>query len=139
MSSGVVEQRVGSSWAVCRGAGRGYGYVAISRFRSRAGCYLFGRIRCTDFLPVGEPRDTEVLERGYLSVNSSDSEADVRALEERYREERRGRGRGGEESGRGGVWAQCREQQAGERGKRLGTLARTRSRKRRSRFAARSH
>ena len=110
MSSGVVEQRVGSSWAVCRGAGRGYGYVAISRFRSRAGCYLFGRIRRTDFLPVGGPRDTEELERSYLSVDSSESEADIRALEERCREERRGSGRGGEESGRGGVVARCRRE-----------------------------
>ena len=38
------------------------------------GCYLYGRIRRTDFLPVGEERDDEVLERGYYSVDSSDDE-----------------------------------------------------------------
>ncbi len=45
-------------------AGRGYGYVAVSRFKSRAGCRLYGRLRVTDFLPVGEPKESEVLERG---------------------------------------------------------------------------
>ena len=34
-------------------AGRGYGYVAVSRFRSRRGCHLYGKLRRTDFLPVG--------------------------------------------------------------------------------------
>ena len=54
--------------------GRGYGYVAVSRFSSRLGCHLYGRIRRTDFLPVGEDRDDEVLEREYDSVDSSDDE-----------------------------------------------------------------
>ena len=35
-------------------AGRGYGYVAVSRFRRRSGCYLYGRLRRADFLPIGE-------------------------------------------------------------------------------------
>ena len=34
--------------------GRGYGYVAVSRFKRRAGVYLYGKLRRTDFLPVGE-------------------------------------------------------------------------------------
>ena len=52
-------------------AGRGYGYVGVSRFRSRAGCYIFGKLRRTDFLPVGEPNPAvEVLER------EADSESD---------------------------------------------------------------
>ena len=34
-------------------AGLGYAYVAISRFRSRAGCHLFGSLRSSDFQPVG--------------------------------------------------------------------------------------
>ena len=55
-------------------SGRGYGYVAVSRFSSRLGCHLYGRIRRTDFLPVGEDRDDEVLEREYDSVDSSDDE-----------------------------------------------------------------
>ena len=31
---------------------RGYGYVAASRFRSREGVFLFGKIRVTDWRPV---------------------------------------------------------------------------------------
>lgn len=48
--------------------------MAVSRFSSRLGCHLYGRIRRTDFLPVGEDRDDEVLEREYDSVDSSDDE-----------------------------------------------------------------
>ena len=33
---------------------RGYAYVAVSRFRTRAGVYHFGRYRRSDWLPVGE-------------------------------------------------------------------------------------
>ena len=54
-------------------AGRGYGYVAVSRFRRRNGVYLYGKLRRTDFLPGGEPTADEVLERGYDSA-STDSE-----------------------------------------------------------------
>ena len=62
-SSGVVWSR----WP----SGRGYGYVAISRFSSRLGCHLYGRIRRTDFLPVGEDRDDEVLEREIVSAKAA--------------------------------------------------------------------
>ena len=55
-------------------AGRGYGYVAVSRFKSRAGVYLYGKLRRTDFLPVGEEKEDEVLERGYSSANTSEDE-----------------------------------------------------------------
>ena len=55
-------------------AGRGYAYVAISRFRSRAGCHLYGKLRQSDFLPVGIDRDDEVWERGEDSMNSDSSE-----------------------------------------------------------------
>ena len=55
-------------------AGRGYGYVGVSRFRSRSGCYLYGKVRRGDFLPVGPGREGEVLERGYDSVSSSESD-----------------------------------------------------------------
>ena len=55
-------------------AGRGYGYVAVSRFQSREGCYLYGKLRRSDFLPVGEEREDEVLERGYLSLSSDDDQ-----------------------------------------------------------------
>ena len=50
-----------------RAAGRGYGYVAVSRFKSREGCFLYGKLRQTDFLPVGEDMESEILERGVLS------------------------------------------------------------------------
>ena len=55
-------------------AGRGYGYVAVSRFKSRAGVYLYGKLRRTDFLPVGEEKEDEVLERGWSSANTSEDE-----------------------------------------------------------------
>ena len=57
-----------------RVAARGYGYVAASRFKSRYGCHLYGKLRRTDFLPVGEDKEDEVLERGYSSVSSQGSD-----------------------------------------------------------------
>ena len=58
-----------------RVAGRGYGYVGVSRFRSRGGVYLYGHMRRTDFLPVGGAGDeTEVLERGYESLSDEDED-----------------------------------------------------------------
>lgn len=61
-------------------AGRGYGYVAVSRFTTRTGCYLFGKLRVTDFLPVGPDRDDEVFDRGALSEDTaSDEEGRVAA------------------------------------------------------------
>ena len=56
-------------------AARGYGYVAVSRFRSRGGCHLYGKLRRTDFLPVGEEKEDEVVEREYLSASSDSSDA----------------------------------------------------------------
>ena len=47
--------------------------MAVSRFVSRKGCYLYGKLRRTDFLPVGEEREDEVLERGWDSETSSDN------------------------------------------------------------------
>ena len=40
-------------------AARGYGYVAASRFKSRSGCFLYGKLRRTDFLPVGQEKEQE--------------------------------------------------------------------------------
>ena len=48
--------------------------MGVSRFRTRKGVYLYGRLRRTDFLPVGDEQEEEVLERGYGSVSSEDSE-----------------------------------------------------------------
>ena len=55
-------------------ATRGYGYVACSRFKSREGCYVFGKLRRSDFLPAGREKAGEILERGYDSVSSSADE-----------------------------------------------------------------
>ena len=57
-----------------RVASRGYAYVACSRFKSRSGLFLYGTLRVSDFLPVGEPQEGEITERGYLSLDSDDSE-----------------------------------------------------------------
>ena len=57
-----------------RPAARGYGYVGASRFKTRDGCYIFGKVRQTDFLPVGDGADAEVLLRGYYSVDSDDED-----------------------------------------------------------------
>ena len=55
-------------------AGRGYGYVGTSRFKNRAGVHVFGRLRRTDFLPVGEEKEADVLERGIDSESSDGSD-----------------------------------------------------------------
>ena len=49
---------------------RGYAYVGVSRFRSASGVYHFGRIRRTDWLPVGPFVDGQQLERGQESKES---------------------------------------------------------------------
>ena len=52
----------------------GYGYVAASRFKTRSGCYLYGKLRTSDFLPVGPDLESEHLERGYESESSGASD-----------------------------------------------------------------
>ena len=47
-----------------RPAARGYGYVACSRFKTRSGCYLYGKLRRSDFLPVGPELDFGIITRG---------------------------------------------------------------------------
>ena len=55
---------------------RGYGYVGASRFRSRNGLFLYGRIRQSDWIPVGPKKDEWVLRRGMASMSSeSDQES----------------------------------------------------------------
>ena len=39
---------------------------------SRKDCHIYGKLRRSDFLPVGEEREDEVLERGYDSESSGD-------------------------------------------------------------------
>ena len=59
-----------------RGAARVYAYVACSRFESRVGCHLYGKMRRSDFLPVGEDLEHQVLTRAEDSDSglSADSE-----------------------------------------------------------------
>ena len=47
----------------------GYGYVGASRFQSRSGCYLYGKIRRTDWVPVHPARESADydLTRGEMS------------------------------------------------------------------------
>ena len=59
---------------------RGYGYVAASRFKSKEGLFHYGKIRRTDWLPVGEGDAEEQLERGYDSWEED-------AFEREYKEE----------------------------------------------------
>ena len=86
-----------------KAAARGYGYVAVSRFKSRAGCYLYGKLRRSDFLPVGKEKDDEALERGYDSVSSEDEEG--RGLE--YAFEDRSDASSESDAGAEGVLERC--------------------------------
>jgi hypothetical protein len=60
---------------------RGYAYVAVSRFRSRAGVFHFGRYRRTDWLPVGGV-STEQTARGLDSMSSDSFEGPESSDEE---------------------------------------------------------
>jgi hypothetical protein len=60
---------------------RGYAYVAVSRFRSRAGVFHFGRYRRTDWLPVGGVC-TEQTSRGLDSMSSDSFEGPESSDEE---------------------------------------------------------
>ena len=54
---------------------RGYGYVGASRAKSKAGLFLYGRLRRSDWLPVGPGAIGEQEERS-LESKSSDSESE---------------------------------------------------------------
>ena len=64
----------------CYPAELGYGYVAASRFKTKNGIYLYGKVRRTDWIPVHRPADAGAfqLRRSELSDGdySSDEEAD---------------------------------------------------------------
>jgi hypothetical protein len=53
-------------------APRGFGYVGASRARSSEGLFYFGKIRRTDWLPVGGTSIDEQVERGHDSADSSE-------------------------------------------------------------------
>jgi hypothetical protein len=61
-----------------RAAPRGYGYVAASRFRTREGCFLYGKLRRTDFLPVDGEDEDEILERGIESQSEDEEDAGIK-------------------------------------------------------------
>ena len=52
---------------------RGYAYVGVSRFRSKSGLFLFGKLRRSDFLPVGGQGGEEQVARG---IASQDTDSD---------------------------------------------------------------
>ena len=57
---------------------RGYGYVGASRFKSMSGIYLFGKMRCTDWIPVRPiaDHDMDATVRGEESMSDYDSADD---------------------------------------------------------------
>ena len=67
-------------------AERGYGYVAASRFKSKKGIYLFGKVRRTDWLPVRESKyamQQDQLDRSEESASDYDSD-DEEAMARAY-------------------------------------------------------
>ncbi len=55
---------------------RGFAYVALSRTRRSEGCFHFGRIRRTDWLPAVGDRAEEHTERSVLAGLSAEEDAD---------------------------------------------------------------
>ena len=62
---------------------RGYAYVGASRFRTKAGLYLYGKVRRTDWLPVDGSGD-EQLVRSVDSESDNEFDAIDRELDELY-------------------------------------------------------
>ena len=73
----------------------------MSRFCSRSGVYLYDKLRRTDFLPVGDEKPDEVLERGYDSESSDDENG--KGLEYAFAEDTADEDEDEEQSGRMGV------------------------------------
>ena len=67
----------------CYPADRGYGYVGASRFRTKAGVFLYGKVRRTDWLPVDGSGD-EQLFRSADSASEDENDEYDRELEENY-------------------------------------------------------
>ena len=55
---------------------RGYGYVGASRARTKAGLYHYGRVRRSDWLPVGGDDAQEQTMRGVDSESDRDNSDD---------------------------------------------------------------
>ena len=58
---------------------RGYGYVGASRFRSAGGLFHYGRLRRSDWRPVGGDPSIEISAREGDSANTD--EGDLEAME----------------------------------------------------------
>lgn len=71
-AQGSTLDLVGLWFDHCHPADRGYAYVGASRVRTAAGLYLVGKIRRTDWLPVGGCADSEQLRRGYESATTDE-------------------------------------------------------------------
>ena len=54
--------------------------MAVPRFKSSEGCFLCGKLRQTDFLPVGEDMESEILERAVLSESSDSDEEGIECV-----------------------------------------------------------
>jgi hypothetical protein len=87
----TIRRAQGSSLAMgciyfdhCYPPERGYGYVAASRFRTMAGLFHFGRLRRTDWLPVGPELPIEQVERGSSSCESTEFDEELRELDSAY-------------------------------------------------------
>jgi len=63
---------------------RGYAYVAASRFRTRAGVFLFGKLRKTDWLPVGPVCETEQVQRSMESMSDNSEDDWHREMDDEY-------------------------------------------------------
>ena len=69
----------------------------MSRFRSAENIFCYGKLRRSDYLPCGEAKDDQQLERGALSEESSSDEesanyeahrwAELKERDPRYRDE----------------------------------------------------
>ena len=63
------------------------GATASAHFKSKAGLFHYGRIRRTDWLPVGPELDTEQLRRGPESDDGEamqEEDAEAREMDENY-------------------------------------------------------
>ena len=79
----------------CYPPDRGYGYVGASRFRTLGGLYLYGKIRRTDWVPVGLKRPDWEMRRSSASISSDsghdsgyDSDSDSGAFSSASRQSR---------------------------------------------------
>ena len=66
---------------------RGYAYVGASRFRTKAGLFHFGKLRRTDWLPVGGDSAPEQTVRGEDSVSEDELDEHDAELERDYESE----------------------------------------------------